>query len=744
MPRITSPKPLTSTVILAGNPNCGKTTLFNALTGLRAKVGNYPGVTVERKEGRMLGSDPGLTLTILDLPGSYSLSPQSLDERITRDVLLQRLPEVSPPGVVVIVADASNLERNLYFATQVIELGHPTLMALNMMDVAEANGLTIDANGLASQLGIPVVPVVASSGKGIPELKLQIQQMARQPVFPIFSRFCSLPEAFEDEWKTIEDLLTSNYPNKPALSRSESLLILGDDRTTRSTRTGIPEAVWDAIETARQRLEKAGIRWNSVVIESRYVRASTICQAVLKECHPTDLTFSDRLDRVLTHRYWGLIIFGLMMVGVFQSIFTFAQWPMHALDTGVTQIGHWLGHRIPAGDFQSLAIDGIVAGVGAVVVFLPQICLLFLFIGILEDTGYMARAAFIMDRVMSRVGLHGKSFIPLLSSFACAIPGIMAARTIENTKARLITILVAPLMSCSARLPVYTLLIAACIPERTLVGFIPLQGATLFALYILGILGALGMAWFFKRTLLRGETPLLIMELPPYKRPTLHVVARHVWDRAFLFLKKAGTLILGINILLWFFATYPKSETIAQKYSDLRRPYLAEHSASQPGSLDSAQQHALKNLAQLETQERLENSYAGRLGHLIEPLIQPLGMDWQIGIGIVTSFAAREVFVSTMSTIYNVGAGDDDSTQSLARTMRNQTRPDGTPVYTPLSGITLMVFYVFALQCASTVAIVRKETHSWKWPLFQWLYMGFLAWISAFAIYQSGRLMGWS
>jgi ferrous iron transport protein B len=617
-------------------------------------------------------------------------------------------------------------------------------MALNMMDVAEANGMILDASALANLLGIPVVPVVASSGRGIPELKRQITQVARQPTSPSVQRFCELPQAFEEEWKKIFDLIDYYYPNKPALSRSESLLLLGDDRMSRSSGTGLPEAIWDAIDSSRQRLEKKSHRWNTIVIESRYVRASAICHSVLRESQVTDLSFSDKLDRVLTHKYWGLILFGLMMVGVFQSIFTFAQFPMNALDAGVTQTGNWIGEQIPAGDFRSLVIDGIIAGVGAVVVFLPQICLLFLFIGILEDTGYMARAAFIMDRVMSRVGLHGKSFIPLLSSFACAIPGIMAARTIESTRARLITILVAPLMSCSARLPVYTLLIAACIPDRTVFGFVPMQGATLFSMYILGILGALGMAWLFKRTLLRGDTPLLIMELPPYKRPTLHVVMRHVWDRSYLFLKKAGTLILGINILLWFFATYPKSTTIEQKYANLRRPYTAAAAISNAGSGPAEHLLALKNLSQLEAQERLENSFAGRMGRFIEPIIQPLGMDWRIGIGIISSFAAREVFVSTMSTIYNVGASDTDSSQSLARIMQAQIRPDGSPVYTPLSGFALMVFYVFALQCASTLAIVHKETNSWKWPLFQWLYMGFLAWISAFAIYQAGRLMGWN
>ena len=380
-------------------------------------------------------------------------------------------------------------------------------------------------------------------------------------------------------------------------------------------------------------------------------------------------------------------------------------------------------------------MDGVIAGVGAVIVFLPQILLLFLFIGFLEDTGYMARAAFLMDRLMSKVGLHGKSFIPMLSSFACAIPGIMATRTIETPKDRLVTILVAPLMSCSARLPVYTLLIAACIPETRVFGFLKLQGLTMLSMYLLGIIVALLMAWLFKKTLLKGETPMLIMELPPYKRPLLRVVLRHMWDRSKLFLRRAGTVILSINILLWFLATYPRSSQTSQEFA-ARRATLQQQQATpnQLAALDNEQAGA-----------KLRNSFAGHLGRLIEPAIAPLGFDWKMGIGIVSSFAAREVFVSTMATVYNVGKYDrsESSMSSLAKTLKAQTQPDGTPVYTPLRALTLMVFYVFALQCVSTVAVVRRETNSWKWPFFQWLYMGFLAWGLAFLTYHVGRLAGW-
>ncbi len=405
----------------------------------------------------------------------------------------------------------------------------------------------------------------------------------------------------------------------------------------------------------------------------------------------------------------------------------------------------WSASLIPPGDLNSLLVDGVIAGVGAVVVFLPQILLLFLFIGFLEDTGYMARAAFLMDRLMSKVGLHGKSFIPMLSSFACAIPGIMATRTIESPKDRLVTILVAPLMSCSARLPVYTLLIAACIPNLTVLGFLKLPGLTMLSMYLLGIVVALLMAWLFKKTLLKGETPMLIMELPPYKRPLLRVVLRHMWDRSKLFLRRAGTVILGINILLWFLATYPHRAATQTVPGEGRA-----HLKSQLPSAASAEQSPgpAKPETALDSQtagENLRQSFAGHLGRLIEPIIAPLGFDWKIGIGIITSFAAREVFVSTMSTVYNVGKSEvtPSSMTSLAQTLQGQKRPDGTPVYTPLTAITLMVFYVFALQCVSTVAIVRRETNSWKWPVFQWLYMGALAWGLALLVHHGGQLLGW-
>jgi ferrous iron transport protein B len=476
-----------------------------------------------------------------------------------------------------------------------------------------------------------------------------------------------------------------------------------------------------------------------VTIEARYARIAQIQQEVTTETLKDGPTMSDRLDRVFTHRIWGLLIFVAIMTLMFQSIFQFAEWPMRGLEEGVDWLGRQVAGLLGPGALTDLLVNGVIKGVGAVVVFLPQICLLFLFIGLLEDTGYMARAAFLMDRLMSRVGLHGKSFIPMLSSFACAIPGIMATRTIESPKDRLVTILVAPLMSCSARLPVYTLLIAACIPDRRVLWWLRLPGLTMLAMYLLGIVVALFMAWLFKKTLLKGPTPMLIMELPPYKRPLLRIVARHMWDRSKLFVRRAGTVILGINILLWCLATYPRDAAVTEEFAARRQAMTVA-----PGNDAASVSRQSTVLAREEAGEKLRRSFAGRLGLLLEPVLRPLGFDWKIGIGIVSSFAAREVFVSTMSLVYNVGEtkDSDEGLQTLAQTLREQKRPDGTPVYTALVAVTLMVFYVFALQCVSTVAVVRRETNSWKWPLFQWLYMGVLAWVLAFVTYQGGRWLG--
>jgi ferrous iron transport protein B len=633
----------------------------------------------------------------------------------------------------------------------VIELGYPTFVALNMMDVAAQNGHSIDVAGLAGSLGVPVFPIVASLGTGLPELKNAIvarsTEQNKQTKLPdvdaaaSINIFCDFPAEITQELTRIAGLLNQIGKPRVVAASAEALLLLTDEKFASETASSGP--LRDEIDAARQRLENKGHDWRSFAIEARYQRIGKIQREVVTESGGFEETFSDKLDRLLTHKVWGLVIFLGIMALMFQSIFSFARLPMDLLQNGVGWFGELVSRMLGPGDLQSLVVDGVIAGVGAVVVFLPQICLLFLFIGLLEDTGYMARAAFLMDRMMSKVGLHGKSFIPMLSSFACAIPGIMATRTIETPKDRLVTILVAPLMSCSARLPVYTLLIAACIPDRRVLGFFKLAGLTMLAMYLLGIVVALLMAWLFKKTLLRGETPLLIMALPPYKRPVPKVVLRHMWDRSQLFLKRAGTVILGISILLWFMATYPRNSEVEARYKAERT--TLEQNLSKEGPEKEAAATKLNQLEKEQSGERLRHSFAGKLGRMIEPAIAPLGFDWKIGIGIIASFAAREVFVSTMSTVYNVGESKDSeaSRQTIAETLREQTRPSGAKLFTPLLAVTLMVFYVFALQCVSTVAIVRRETNSWKWPVFQWLYMGVLAWGLAFITYQGGRFLGW-
>lgn len=736
-------------VVLTGNPNCGKTTLFNALTGLRAKVGNYAGVTVERKEGKLKGVETGADLRVLDLPGTYSLSPNSLDEQVSRDVLLGRLPEIPAPHVIVVVVDASNLQRNLYYATQVIELGHPTILALNMVDVAEGLGQTIDAGKLAELLGVPVVPIVASAGTGLKELREQVLKSLVTPREIKPRLFCQLPGLFRIEATGLADLLAKTFAERQLQATAEALLILSNEKALASSTTHYPRAVQDAVAAARKRLDAAKVDWRGAPIEWRYARVAEIQQAATTELPLPGETFSDKADRYVTHKVWGTLIFIAIMAVMFQSIFTFAGYPMHWLEKGVEWAGNFVGGLMAPGDLRELQVKGVIAGVGSVVVFLPQILMLFLFIGLLEDTGYMARAAFLMDRLMSKVGLHGKSFIPMLSSFACAIPGIMATRTIESRKDRLVTILVAPLMSCSARLPVYTLLIGACIPDKRVFGFFKLAGITMLGMYLLGIVVALVMAWIFKKTLLKGETPMLIMELPPYKRPVVRVTLRHMWDRSKQFITRAGTVILAINIVLWGLMNYPTSKEVTAEF-EIRRSEITN--SFNNISLNTGPGGAAPELAALqeqldavnleETGEVLRHSFAGYAGRAIEPIIAPLGFDWKIGIGIIGSFAAREVFVSTMSTVYNLGSGDEDI-QTLEATLKAQKRPDGTPVYTALTGVTLMVFYVFAMQCVSTVVIVRRETASWRWPFFQWLYMGLLAWVLAFLTYHGGKLLGW-
>ncbi len=735
------------TVALIGNPNSGKTTLFNALTGLRQKVANYPGVTVEKKTGTFR-TQHGEEAGVIDLPGTYSLLPQSPDEEVSRDVLLGLLPGTPKPDAVVCVVDASNLERNLYLVSQVLELGLPSVVALNMTDQAAALGHAIDAEELARRLGVPVVPMQASARVGLAELRVALSGRLRAPDY----KPLPLPELVEQAVESLRWELPNALDLPPSATRAALVLLLSDEQTGR-----LAEGFGWAHLTPRFRQSRAALSskvpgWQDDAISTRYGRIGEICDGVLARAEAgadgIAPSRTDRLDGVLLHPVWGWLVFLGLMALLFASIFTLASYPMDGIKWSFDKLAALAQGAMPPGDLRSLVVDGVVKGVGSVVVFLPQILILFLFIGLLEDSGYMARAAFLMDRLMSGVGLHGKSFVPLLSSYACAVPGIMATRTIEAPRDRLATILVAPFMSCSARLPVYALMITLLFPPET--ASAGAKALVLLGMYALGTLTAFAFAWLFKRTLLRGKPTPLAMELPPYRRPSWRTVGTGILDRAKAFLRRAGTVILALSIVLWALSYYPRGQDA-------------------------------------KPDERLAESYAGKFGKAIEPVLSPLGFNWKLGIGLVGAQAAREVFVSTMAVVYAVGGedekppeaeakptadakpatadsgiaagagvvptpkkdepkpeADEDETRmkGVADAMRADRWPDGRPVFTPLVALTVMIYFVFSLQCVSTVATARRETNTWRWPLFMFAYQTGFAWLAAFAFYQIGRMLG--
>jgi ferrous iron transport protein B len=692
------PLPRVLTVAVAGNPNSGKTTIFNALTGLRQKVGNYPGVTVERKEGRIKLSD-GSSLALLDLPGLYSLAPSSPDEAIAADILRGKSEHTPAPDAVLCVVDATNLERNLFLVTEILDHNYPVVIALNMTDLAEERGIHIDVGGLSVILGVPVVSTIAHKAIGLESIRAQL----KAPRALSHGRRWLLPEAVERECEVLAEALGRARGKTKSAHFLEAATLLGGNSDGASLQD-MPDL---ALLVGRQREKLAFLGYvpDRMLLEARYQWINGVCSTTVHRSDTNREPFSDRLDRILTHKFWGVLVFLGLMAMMFQAMFSWASVPMEWISSGFQSLGTVVGAALPAGDLRDLLVDGALAGVSAVVTFVPQVFLMFLFIGILEDTGYMARAAFIMNRVMGRFGLHGKSFIPLLSSFACAIPGILATRTIDNRRDRLATMLVAPLMSCSARLPVYTLMIAAFIPATRILGVFTLPGLVLLSLYVLGAAAALSVAWLLKRTLLTGPPPVFIMELPAYALPTPRLLLIQVWERTRSFLQKAGTIILGASILLWFFATYPK----------------LDHGTAR---------------------ERLEHSFAGQMGKVIEPAIAPLGFDWRIGIGLVGSLFQREIFVSTMGTLYNID-NNSSGVIPLQENLRNQTDPvTGKQTFTLLTAVCVMVYYVLAMQCLSTVAVMRRETGGWRWPLFQISYMTALAYVTTFLVYRLGLWLG--
>lgn len=666
-------------IALAGNPNAGKTTLFNALTGMRQKTANYSGVTVERKEGNWKVGDDDLRL--IDLPGLYSLDATSLDEQIAREVLMGKLAELPKPAVIIAVVDATNLERNLYLVTQLLEFGIPVVIALTMVDLAEKQNLEIDVAKLSKLLKIPVVAVKAKQKIGIDELSTEVLKTAKSGEKP------------KTSW------ISNGNVFSETIAEDDIHLSLSDNQAANKQ------------------------------IFARYNFISDVYQQSVKPVDESEAKFSEKIDRILTHKFFGLVILVAILLLVFQTIFTWATLPMDLLDAGFGALGEFVGSQMPSGILHDLIVDGIIAGVGGILIFLPQILLLFLFISILEDTGYMARAAFLLDKLMSRVGLHGKAFLPLMSSFACAIPGIMATRTIENRRDRLATIMIAPFMSCSARLPVYALMIAAFFAGQKVFGFISLGAVLMLAMYALGIFVAVIAAFVLKKTILKSPPPPFVMELPPYRLPNFRTVIQNMFTRAWIFIKRAGTVILAISIILWALMYFPRSETRVQS-SEVR--VQSSDNAGSPIVEDQI------------VSGQLENSYAGMLGHTIEPVISPLGFDWKIGVAIIASFAAREVLVSTLSIIYNVGDDATEESPTLINAIRNAKKSDGSKVWTPLTALSLMVFFVLAMQCMSTLAVVRRETNSWSWVIFMFGYMTVLAYIASLITYQGGRFLGFS
>jgi ferrous iron transport protein B len=695
-------------IALVGNPNTGKSTLFNLLTGLNQKIGNFPGITVDKKLGycKLPG---GRQAEITDLPGTYSLYPKSKDERIVLQVLADT-NNPSHPDIVVVVADATNLRRNLLLYTQVADMGIPIVLALNMTDMAKKEGIDINVNKLSERLGIQVVPISARSNTGMDLLKQAINNttsIATQTEGADLHLMA--PDAIEAAKKLLKT--DNNYLALQLLHQHEPLNIFSAEQH-------------ESLEQIKKAHHFESSKLQAAETIARYRYLGTVLSGVIEDTGAArKFIISDRLDAVLTNRFWGFLIFIIILFFVFNSIFSWSTYPMEMIEYAfvwLTEYGH---QHLPDGLLTNLLLDGVVAGLGGVVIFIPQIAILFAFISILEDTGYMARVTFMMDKIMRKFGMSGKSVVPMIGSLACAVPSIMSARNIESWKDRIITIMVAPLVSCSARLPVYTLLISLVVPQKMLWGFINLQGLTLMGMYAISILAAVFVAFIMKFMIKAREKSYFIMELPVYRMPRWTNVLYTMYEKSKTFVFEAGKVIIAISIVLWVLATYGPSE----RFEAIEKKYNAIEAEK-----DSLQ---VSTLERDKAAERLENSYAGILGHVIEPAIRPLGFDWKIGIALITSFAAREAFVGTMATIYSVD--NDGEVATIRNKMRGARNPDtGLPVFTFATAFSLMLFYAFAMQCMSTVAVVFRETKSWKWPVIQLVYMTGMAYVASLIAYQ--------
>lgn len=802
---------------LIGNPNTGKSSIFNALCGMNARVGNYPGVTVEKKLGRCrLG---GQSLTVVDLPGTYSLAPRSADELVTLEVLLGLRADVPRIGAVVVIADASNLHRNLYLFSQLRQLGLPLLLVLNMWDRAEAQGLRIDVEQLELRLGVPIVTTSANRRLGLEVLQSRLaalvglegaggQSLApASGVSPAWSSGCpaadrngitagggveasdtaadAFPSLFHEVAKQLAGWCEAERPGwwrTPLLATRAAAAAGGPAGDTASglsadgaggvaggesswrrfllqrllldregaierwlLRAGEDKEFAERLAGARQRLVEGGLRLSTLEPQLRYAWIAERLSGCVQRPAEVVAPRLGWLDRWLTHRVWGLVIFVLVMLLVFQSIASWAAWPMERIETAQAVVQGGVEGLIGPGTLRSLLSDGVVAGIGSVLVFLPQILILFLFIAVLEDCGYLARAAFVMDRLMHRLGLSGRSFVPLMSSFACAVPGIMSTRTIENVQDRMVTILVAPLMSCSARLPVYVLMTAAFVPDQAyLGGWLRLQALVLLAMYFVGAGVAVPVAWLLRLTFFRGEPAPFVMELPPMQWPSWRVVFQRVWERAEAFLYRAGTLIFCTAVLVWAAGYFPASHAELDRHSAELERWQGELERAESEGDRQLVSAAAEQLETLEGElaglrgELLERSFLGMAGRGIEPLVAPLGWDWRIGVGVLASFPAREVIIATLGTIYSLGGDIDESDSGLVAALQQSRWPDGRIVFTLPVALSVMVFFALCAQCAATLMVIRRETNSWRWPIFTFVYMTSLAYLGAWLTYEVG------